>query len=245
MPKLRGGHNWYGFTVGILMNESTFPRPPGDLGNGMTFPFPVRLHVVKGAWYRRVVEQGDDALLDMFVAGARTLETEGVRVITTNCGFLAMFQQQLAASVSIPVFTSSLLLVPMVHRMLAPGRKIGILTVDSASLGERHYNGCGWSGDVIPIAVQGLQDQTVFTRCFREDLQEVDSDQLSADMVNAALTLLDREPDLGALVLECTNMAPYAHAVQDAVGGMPVFDIQTLVRFVHDACHQSAYRAGV
>ena len=241
MRTITGGYNWYGFTVGILMNESTFPRPPGDLGNGTTFPFPVRLRVVKDAWYHGVVVAGDTSLLDKFVEGAKELESQGVKAITTNCGFLAMFQKQLTAAVTVPVFTSSLLMVPMIYRMLNPKQKVGILTVNSEALGEVHYNGCGWSSQEIPIVVQGLEGEKTFTSCFRDDLQQIDMDEMEADMVNAARTLMKRAPEVGALVFECTNMAPYGRAVQQAIGGLPIFDIQTLVRFIYDAHHQQQY----
>src|SRR6185503_15791738 len=107
--RVRGGFNQYGFTVGILMLDTRFPRIAGDMGNATTFPFPVRYQRVSGASPERVVRGG----------------AEGVRAITTNCGFLVKFQRELAAAVSVPVFTSSLLLVPLVHRMLPPGRRVG------------------------------------------------------------------------------------------------------------------------
>ena len=119
--RVRGGFNQYGFTVGILMLDTRFPRIPGDMGNATTFPFPVRYHRVTGANPDLVVRRGAEGLLPNFIEGARALEREGVGAITTNCGFLIKYQRELAAAVSVPVFTSSLLLVPLVHRMLAPG----------------------------------------------------------------------------------------------------------------------------
>src|SRR5919197_1488397 len=136
--RVRGGFNQYGVAVGILILDTCFPRIPGDMGNARTFPFPVRYHRVAGADPDRVVRQGGDGLLPAFVEGARALEREGVGAITTNCGFLVKFQRALAAAVSVPVFTSSLLLVPLVHRVLAPGRRVGILTVNAPTLTPAH-----------------------------------------------------------------------------------------------------------
>ena len=115
-----GGYNLYGFSVSILMLDTRFPRIPGDMGNATTFPFPVRYHRVQGASPELVVRQGSRELLPAFIAGAKFLE-QGVQAITTNCGFLAKFQREIAAAVTVPVFTSSLMLVPMVHRMLLLG----------------------------------------------------------------------------------------------------------------------------
>src|SRR5215510_10699064 len=126
-----GGFNQYGFTVGILMLDTRFPRIPGYMGNAATFDFPVRYHRVSGADPDLVVRRGALGLLPEFITGVRALEREGVGAITTNCGFLVKFQRELAAAVNVPVFTSSLLLVPLVHRMLPPRRRVGLMTVNA------------------------------------------------------------------------------------------------------------------
>ncbi|MGI6574878.1 MAG: hypothetical protein ACOX3A_03250 [bacterium] len=131
---VRGGKNYYGLAIGILMLETKFPRIPGELGNATTWNFPVLYKVVKGASPQRVVRENDPSLLEPFLEAARELEREGVRAITTSCGFLAMFQKEMAAAVNIPVFTSTLLMVPLVHKMLRPEQKVGIITVNSQTL---------------------------------------------------------------------------------------------------------------
>ncbi len=239
MRRATGGYRVYGFSIGILMNAATFPRIPGDLGNATTFNFPVRLKVVEGQVYDKTVS-ADPELLRPLVAAAKELETEGVKAITTNCGFMAMFQQELAAAVNVPVFTSSLILVPMVHRMLSPGRKVGILTVSGKDLGEKQFNGCGWSSKDIPVVVAGTENEQVFTSVFRDDLQSLDFEAMRADMVRVATRLVGEHPEVGAIILECANMAPYAQAVQEAVR-LPIFDIQTLVRMVYNSLHQQPY----
>src|SRR5216117_3449262 len=150
--RFRGGFNQYGVTVGILMLDTRFPRIPGDMGNAATFPFPVRYHRVSGADPDLVVRRGAEGLLPAFVDGARQLEREGVGAVTTNCGFLVKFQRELAAAVTVPVFTSSLLLVPLVHQMLPRGRRVGIMTVSAATLGPEHLEGAGIGSD-IPIEI--------------------------------------------------------------------------------------------
>src|SRR6266436_1376911 len=171
--KVKGGQNIFGFSVGILMLDTRFPRIPGDMGNASTFPFPVLYHRVRGASPDRVVRQGQQELLPAFIEGARALEREGVRAVTTNCGFLAKFQSEVAASVSIPVFTSSLMLVPLVHRMLPPKKAVGIMTVDASSLRPEHYTGAGITKD-IPIVVAGMETEKEFTRVLLDDQLELD-----------------------------------------------------------------------
>jgi Asp/Glu/hydantoin racemase len=233
MRRVRGGQNLYGFSVGILMLDTRFPRIPGDMGNAATFDFPVRYQRVSGASPDRVVRQGHRELLPAFIDGARFLEREGVRAITTNCGFLARFQRELAASVSIPVFTSSLMLVPLVHRMLPPGRVVGVVTVDASALGDEHIRGAGITAD-IPMVVAGLEGEKEFTRVLLDDQMELDVDAAREEHLAVAGRLLADHPEIGAIVLECTNMPPYRAALQEATG-LPVFDITTLVRMVHDA----------
>ncbi len=234
--RVQGGQNLYGFTVGILMLDTQFPRIVGDMGNALTFDFPVRYHRVAGASPDLVVRKSARDLLPAFIEGARFLEREGVGAISTNCGFLAKFQKEMAAAVKIPVFTSSLLLVPLVHRMLPPGRSVGVLTVDASSLSAEHLVGAGIGPD-IPIVVAGLEGEKEFTRVLLDDLLTLDVEAAREEHVSVARRMIAQHPDVGAIVLECTNMPPYRADIQQATG-LPVFDIVTLVRMVHDALVQ-------
>jgi Asp/Glu/hydantoin racemase len=231
--RVRGGFNQYGFNVGILMLDTRFPRIPGDMGNATTFPFPVRYHRVAGADPDLVVRRGAEGLLPAFVEGARALEREGVGAITTNCGFLVKYQRELAAAVAVPVFTSSLLLVPLVHRMLAPGRRVGLMTVNASSLGPEHLAGAGIAPD-LPLVVAGMEGEKEFTRVMLGDELELDVDLAREEHVRVARRLVSEHPDVGAIVCECTNMPPYTADIQRETG-RPVFDITTLVRMAHDA----------
>src|SRR6202012_1617413 len=94
-----GGKAIYGAPLGILMLEARFPRIPGDMGNATTWPFPVLYRVVKGASPERVVLHEAAGLLPQFLRAAAELVAEGAEAITTNCGFLSLFQQELAAHV--------------------------------------------------------------------------------------------------------------------------------------------------
>ena len=230
--RVRGGFNQYGFTVGILMLDTRFPRIAGDMGNATTFPFPVRYHRVRGADPDLVVRRGAAGLLPALIEGAQALEREGVRAITTNCGFLITYQAQLAAAVRVPVFTSSLLLVPLVQRMLPPGQRVGIMTVNAATLTPAHLAGAGIDG-TVPVAIAGMETEKEFTRVLLGDELELDVDAARDEHVRVARRLVAEHPDVGAIVLECTNMPPYAADIQRATG-LPVFDIVSLVRMVHD-----------
>src|SRR5881396_2922953 len=231
--RVRGGQNQYGFTVGILMLDTRFPRIPGDMGNAATFPFPVRYHRVRGAGPDLIVRRGAEGLLPAFVEGARALEGEGVGAITTNCGFLVKYQHELAAAVRVPVFTSSLLLVPLVYRLLPPGRRVGVMTVNAGTLTAEHLAGAGIGGD-IPIAVAGMETEKEFTRVLLGNELVLDVDAVREEHVRVARRLVAEHGDIGAVVLECTNMPPYTADIQRETG-LPVFDIVSLVTLAHRA----------
>jgi hypothetical protein len=230
--KVRGGINVYGYSVGILVLDTRFPRMPGDIGNAGTFDFPVRYHKVAGASSDGVVRNRGD-LLPLFVQGARALEGEGVRAITTSCGFLARHQGELTRAVRVPVFTSSLMLVPLVRRMLPADRTVGIMTVHAPSLGAAELAGAGVTPE-MRVVVAGLETEKEFTRVLLDDDQVLDVDAARADHVAVARRLVDTHPEVGAIVLECTNMPPFRADVQAATG-LPVFDITSLIRMVHGA----------
>jgi hypothetical protein len=231
--RVRGGFNQYGFTVGILMLDTRFPRIGGDMGNATTFPFPVRYHRVAGADPDLVVRRGAEGLLPAFVAGAQALEREGVGAITTNCGFLIKYQAELARAVRIPVFTSSLLLVPLVHRTLAAGQRIGIMTVNASTLTPQHLSAAGIGADV-PLAVVGMETEKEFTRALLDNELELDVDLAREEHVRVARRLVADHPDIAAIVLECTNMPPYTADIQRETG-RPVFDVLSLVTMFHGA----------
>jgi hypothetical protein len=111
----------YGAPLGILMLEARFPRIPGDMGNGETWPFPVLFRVVRGATPERVVLQARRACCRSSSPRRRELVELGAEAITTNCGFLSLFQAEMAAAVAVPVATSSLMQVPWVQATLPQG----------------------------------------------------------------------------------------------------------------------------
>ena len=228
MTRLRGGRTVYGQPLGILMLDTRFPRPPGDVGNASTWPFPTQYRIVKGADTSRIMgQEPDPTLLEPFIEAARELEAHGVRAITTSCGFLAVFQRALAAAVSVPVLTSALLQVPIAARLLRPDQKVAVLT-EQPHLTERHFQGVGWSVSDVPIVLESLPTDAVVPTVFIGNSLECDTDVLEREMVDLARRTVRDHPEVGALVLECTNFVPYSQAMRRATG-LPVYDLYTLV----------------
>ncbi|TMD12494.1 MAG: aspartate/glutamate racemase family protein [Chloroflexi bacterium] len=225
--------------IGIIGLDTTFTKIPGHIRNRSTFDFPVVYRVVEGATAERVVKQADPTLLQPFVRAAQELEAEGVGAITSACGFLVIFQKQLADAVSVPLYASSLIQVPMVHRMLGSNRKLGLLVARKDSLTRRHLEAIG--AESIPLCIAGMEEQPEFREVMLEARRaELDVDRLEHEVLGQAERLASENRDLGALVIECTDLVPFSHAIQARLG-LPVFDIVTLTEMVHRSLTRRPY----
>jgi len=220
-----GGKSVYGASVGILMLEARFPRILGDIGNALTWPFPVQYRVVSGASPDRVVRHRAEGMIEAFVGAARDLVATGVDGITTNCGFLSLIQDQVAAAVSVPVATSSLMQVPMVQTLLPPGQRVGLLTISEATLTKDHLQAAH-----VPLEtpVVGTDSGREFTRAILDNTPEIDFAACRQDLLDAAERLVTEHERIGAIILECTNMVPYAADIRKYTG-IPVYSIYSFV----------------
>ena len=97
---LEGGPNICGVTIGVLCLDSRFPKPPGHIKNPSGLGFPVLYETVRGATVAKLLNDPQPTFIDPFLEAAKRLESEGVRAITGSCGFLALFQRELAEAVS-------------------------------------------------------------------------------------------------------------------------------------------------
>ena len=220
-----GGKNVYGASVGILMLETRFPRIHGDIANAMTWPFPVQYRVVTGATPENVVRNDPRALVDSFIAAGRELVQMGCDGITTNCGFLALIQDQVRDALGVPVATSSLMQVPMVQALLPSDKKVGVLTISKATLTPDHLAAAGAPRDTVVVGTDGGR---AFTTGILDDHASLDFEACRLDILDAAAELVVLYKDIGAIVLECTNMVPYAADVRKLTG-LPVYSIYSFV----------------
>jgi hypothetical protein len=220
---------FYGVTVGILMVRSQFRRWPGDIGHAGTWSFPVQYRIVHEAVPARMTRLHSASLLEPFKAAAQELIDGGVDGITTTCGFLSIYQRELADFCSVPVATSSLLQVPMVERMLPTGKRVGILTYDGAALNGPYLRAVGIAEDT---PVVGMPPNSEFVRSIREGDDSVSFAVLRDEVLQATKQLLQRHPDVGAIVAECTNLTPFSADMSDRFG-LPVFDAVTMVNCLY------------
>ena len=206
--------------LGVVMLDTRFPRPVGDLGNLATYTVPVNIRVVRGIWPDKVVQSAAGLhagrVGPAFAAIVRALAREGAASITTTCGFLVLLQKELQAAARVPVITSSLMLLP---KLLVAQPRVGVLTISATALGKEHLRAAGVprerQGDVI---VQGVDPRGEFATRILGNQPEMDLDLARRDLVAAAVALKAREPALTDVVLECTNMPPYREAITAATG---------------------------
>lgn len=225
MTIIEGGINVYNAAVGVIVLDTRLPRALGDVANARTWPFPMLYRVARGASPHVVVHERGQGLNKILVDTAKELVASGARGITTTGGFLSLFQDELSAACGVPVASSSLMQVPLVQKLLPPGKRVGVVTVHGSRLGSDHLIAAGAPGDT---PVMGTEDGQELTRVLLKGETRLDLEKAEQDVVSAGRRLVEKHPDIGALVLECHNMAPYAAALSAAVC-LPVYDLYSFI----------------
>jgi hypothetical protein len=214
-------------TLGVIMSDTHFRRPVGDVGNADSYDCPVIFHIARGVTSEMMVRAVPNAqLLATYLEGALALQARGAGVVTTTCGFLACLQEPIAAKLDVPFVSSSLLQIPMVHRLM--GGRVGIITADDAALTRAHLAAAGVD-ESLPLAIAGLQRYPDFAEPVLRGKGDMDLAEVESCVLAAADGLLRDWPDITAFVLECHNLPPFSAAL-GARTGKPVFDILSLLR---------------
>ena len=236
--KIKKGAVAYGLAIGIAVLDDDYPCIPGDVRNAATYDFPVHYEKVPGL---DIIAVGrlHEFPVEKIIETARKLEAAGVRAICGECGYLAYYQKEVAAAVSVPVFLSSLMQVPLVSRMMGPQQSVGVVVAEEKLLTADHLEAVGIT-DNLKIKIFGNEDDgraPAFTDIFYEH-KDLNIEEAKEQIVGNVKGFVDDNPDLGALVLECTSYPPYASFIQEATG-LPVFDYYTLIEYVYQAvCHK-------
>ena len=179
----RKSQAWYGESIGILILDAAYPCVPGNVGNATTFPFPVRYQRVTGASIDRLLNQQDPTLAEPFIQAAKNIQDQGVKAITGACGFMALFQREVADAVDIPVFLSSLLQIPLIYQMTR--KPVAIITANASSLKKTHFDAVNVTPD-IPVIIAGMETQPEFSGAVLEEKGTLDSDKIQEEVVSVA-----------------------------------------------------------
>ena len=239
------GRNVAGISVGILQLRAVLPMVPGHIANGTTFDFPLlyREMLPPNPYTIMALDpDGDTAFLEEAVKACRWLELQGVRAIIGNCGFFGTFQAAIQERIDTPFFSSSLVQLPTVLTCLPSSKKVGVVTANGPVLEEAPaIENCGVSAEdkANRIVIAGAEGPE-FTKVLGQTGEPFDVQKLEEEIVAAARGIVDSDPNIGAVLLECTELAPAAYAVQNAVR-VPVYDYSTLIRFVHDGSRARQY----
>ncbi len=216
--------------LGILMLDTRFPRILGDIGNAGTWPFPVRYGVVPGATPQAIITEDMEPFVQAFIGVGQRLVGEGCTGIATTCGFLALIRPRLCIALGVPVAASALEQAAQILPMLSPEQRLGVLTISASRLSAAHLAAAG-----VPVGtpIKGMEGSS-FAASILANKETLDVEAARAELIAQAQSLVSEHPDIGAIILECTNMVPYAAQIAQATG-RPVFTIYTYLRWFHAA----------
>jgi hypothetical protein len=244
--KSRKDHRCYGMGLGIIILDDVYPGFPGDVRNASAFPFPIQYEIVEGVDIQALVHAEDKSpCLAPIERAAKKLEQMGCRAIAAECGYFAYFQREIAATVDVPVFMSSLLQVSFAQQLVGPDKVVGIMAARKDKLTDAHLEAVGvrlGSNYVIDGAEQRVPEfEHLWYAPKRTDPPGAYYDKTEHEFLGACVDFYKAHPNMGAMVMECTGMQPFARAVQREID-TPIFTWGTLLDYAHSVVvHRDYY----
>lgn len=245
--KVVGGKPFYGEAIGILMLDNRkYPKIPGDVGNACSYDFPVRIDVVPNLNMNPFppIHDKDGKLtseVQMVVDAARDMEAKGVRAIALCCGFFSLIQEVVADAVDIPLFSSPLVMIPSIFSMLGKDKGICVLTASKKFLSSEFLAAVGVTEE-MPVFVTGMDGSEEYNATHLGGKSIVmDVDKVRDDVVTAVQEVVESNTSIGAVVIECTNLPPFAVDIQQATG-LPVFDQIAFIDMIYRAVAPKRYQ---
>lgn len=228
-----------GFPVGIIyIADADYPMVPGNVNNGWTYDFPVVLRANPRITQQRVFE-GDPSLADDIIEIADYLvRKEGVRTISAGCGFFGNFQKQVSAALDVPVAMSPLIMAPWISALIKPQQKIAVLTANAKSMTPALFESCGIK-EPERLVIRDLHKTKEFS-CVVDYRGYFDNSIAAQEVVDTALEVIEGEEEIGAFLLECSDLPPYSYAIQMATQ-RPVFDFISVIKFLCNSVTQKPY----
>jgi len=244
----RKNHRCYGMGLGIMILDDVYPGFPGDVRNASSYSYNVQYEIVEGVDIQALVFAEDKSgCLEPIRRAARNLERKGCRALSAECGYFALFQREIAASVDIPVFMSSLLQVPWAQRVIGPDKVVGVYVGSKSAVRDEHLTAVGiepGSNYVIEGAVDDgtcKEFENLWIEGVRPEVPRADYDKAAEEFVQRGVEFFNRYGDMGAMVLECTGFPPFARRLQRAID-IPVFSFSTLLDYAYSAAvHKGFY----
>ena len=238
----------YGMGLGIIILDDVFPGFPGDVRNASAYPFPIQYEIAAEVDIPALVRAEDKSpCLEPIIRAAQNLEKIGCRAIAAECGYFAYFQREVADSVKIPVFMSSLLQVPLAQQLIGSDQVVGILMAHEEYLVGHHLEAVGvklGSNYVIGGAMDDhrcREFDSIWDHDLRPDPPRANYENAERKFITVAREFYDQHPNMGAMVLECTGFPPFARALQRLIE-IPVFSWGTMLDYAYSvAVHRDYY----
>jgi len=202
----------------------------GNSTNPLTYPFPVLFKKVAGANYQSVLVSPDTRLVGPMLKAAESMIAQGVKAIITSCGFNAIFQKELADALTVPVYTSALLQIPLIRASLGK-KKLLVITASKQDLKPEHFHAVGVM-DMHGIEIYGMEEMPEWSKISRFPDKPLSLEKVEDEVVSLAAVAKQEHPDLGAILLECTDLPPFANAVRKNLN-LQVYDLLTMVALIH------------
>ena len=218
-----------GCAIGILALDLWYPLMPGNVANASTFDFPVLFKILKGSG--QILTGDRAAQLDMILEAGEVLKRQGARAIVGACGYFAIYQKAVSERLDLPTYLSSVLQVPIITQGLKPDQKVGIICANAPAFTPDLMSQCGIT-DQSRVIITGAQECPEFHNIF-DGTGHFNSYKVGQEIVGLARELVSKHPEVGAILLECSDMPPYAWAVQNAVR-LPVFDFISLINWIYN-----------
>jgi len=235
--RARKGKLGYGMGLGTLILDEIYPAFPGDLRNPSAYPYPVQLGVVKGIDCEMLI-RGEDKTpcRQPILDAAAELERFGCRALVAECGYFGFFQKDVKNHVDIPVFMSSLLQFNWIQQTISDDKFIGIICAEKKHLSDTHLTAANINLRSNFI-IAGARDEyacSQFENLWNHNLGPAEAyyDKNEKELIEIATDLVNKNTRIGALLLECTSMTPFARAIQTAVD-LPVYSWGTLLDYAY------------
>lgn len=240
-------HHCYGMGVGIIILDEQYPGFPGDTRNASAYPFPIQYEIAEGLDGKQLLFQADkSAYLAPIQKAAKKLEKMGCRAIAGECGYFAYFQKDIANHVKVPVFMSSLLQVPLAQQLIGTDQVVGILVFSKDVLTSAHLAAVGIQPGSNYV-VEGLMESGLcpeITNLYMTPeplLRQASYEKAERELTELTINFCQGHPQMGALLLECSGLQPFARAIQQAIR-LPVFSWGTLLDYAYSvAVHRDYY----
>jgi glutamate racemase len=231
-----GGRAVEGYAVGVLHLNSRYPLPPGNAQHAQTYGFPVAFQAVPidDPW---ALMRGDESIAPLMIDACAQLAQRGVRIIVGACGSFAFYQKATAAACDVPVFTSVLTQIPLILQSLGK-KRLGVICASASSMTDVIFEQCEVA-DPSRLAITQMKGMSEFDTMLSGEAP-MDVAKMDVQACEVAQKLISDNPDIGAILLQCSDLPPYGHAIQ-RLTGLPVFDAVTLINWAHNAADYPRY----